>query len=267
MTTSARFRAAYARHRAAEGRGAGGDSELLALPYQRIGPWARHWAVRARTYRRFLARVVAPRAREVGHPLSVLDLGAGNGWLCYRLARDGHHPAALDWRRDTVDGLGAAAGYGPHLPALFPRIAASFEAIPLADRRFDIVVFNAAIHYAVDLARTMAEAARVCAGGGRIVILDSPCYAREEDGAVMVAEKRQAMAREAGDSAADLLALPAIEYLTRERLQRASATTGLAWRRHRVWYPLWYELRGLTARLRGRRRPSRFDLWETVVPP
>ena len=54
MSTSARFRAAYADQRKAEGRGSGGEAELLALPYLRTGPLARQWAVRARSYERFL---------------------------------------------------------------------------------------------------------------------------------------------------------------------------------------------------------------------
>ena len=74
------------------------------------------------------------------------------------------------------------------------------------------------------------------------------------------------MERNLGARAAELLALPAIEYLTAERLARASEPTGLAWRRHRVFYPLKYELRAMAARVRGRRPPSRFDLWEAVVP-
>ena len=52
---------------------------------------------------------------------------------------------------------------------------------------------------------------------------------------------------------------------TATRLAEASAPCGLSWRRHRVWQPLWYELRPLAALVRGRRRPSRFDLWEAVV--
>jgi hypothetical protein len=65
-----------------------------------------------------------------------------------------------------------------------------------------------------------------------------------------------------GDLQAALLALPSIEYLTRERLTTASAGLALSWRRHPVRYPLGYELRPLLARLRGRRAPSRFDVWE-----
>jgi hypothetical protein len=99
--------------------------------------------------------------------------------------------------------------------------------------------------------------------GGRIVILDSPFYAREADGLAMVGAKHAEAERQFGDRADALLALPFIEFLTRERLAAASP---LAWRRHRVHYPLWYELRPLLAALRGARRPSRFDLWTSVRP-
>ncbi|PYO62507.1 MAG: SAM-dependent methyltransferase [Gemmatimonadetes bacterium] len=265
MTTSARFRTAYAKHREAEGRGSRGVAELLALPYLRTGPLARQWAVRARSYECLLRAVVAPlRRARAPQPLNVLDLGAGNGWLCYRLALQGHRCVALDWRRDAVDGLGAGAAYGAHLAPALSRVAASFDALPVK-RAFDLVVFNAAIHYTSSLDGTIGEAVRATLPGGRLVILDSPFYGRAVDGERMVAEKRETARREWGDRAADLLALRMIEYLTADRLAAASAPFHLSWRRHRVRYPLWYELRPLAARALGRRPPSRFDVWETVV--
>jgi hypothetical protein len=106
----------------------------------------------------------------------------------------------------------------------------------------------------------------VAQAGGRILILDSAFYAREADGERMVAEKRRDAAAQFGGRAEALMSLPFIEYLTPTRLAAASERAGLAWTRHRVRYPLWYELRPLAARLRGRRAPSRFDLWEAVVP-
>ncbi len=265
MSTAARFRAAYTEHRAVEGRGAGGLEELLALPFVQHGPFARQWSVRARTFVRFVRAVVEPQELSATpRPLRVLDLGAGNGWLCYQLTQRGHACVALDWRRDTVDGLGAATPYLDHLSGGFGRVVATFEAVPLRPT-FDIAVFNAAIHYATSLEDTIAEAVRVTRPGGRVVILDSPFYAETSDGEQMVAEKRTAAQQAWGARADALLALPVIEYLTSERLARASAPHALAWRRHRVSYPLWYEVRPIVARLRGRRRPSRFDVWDAMV--
>lgn len=99
----------------------------------------------------------------------------------------------------------------------------------------------------------------------RIVILDSPFYATDAAGAAMVAEKHARAGQQFGARAADLLGVPAIEYLTRDRLERAATGLSLSWRRHTVRYPLWYRMRPLLAALRRRRAPSRFDLWEATV--
>ena len=257
-----RFRRAYGAHREREGRALPAEL-VLRLPDLTQGPLAAQWRIRARTFKCFVARVLQPlvlaRAPE---PLTVLDLGAGNGWLCYRVARLGQRAIAVDWRTDTVDGLGAAAIYSAHLPRLFARVAAAFEAIPLPPGSVDITVFNASLHYALDLADVLGEAARVVRPTGSIAVLDSPFYATAEAGDAMVQEKRAVSHRMFGDLAEDLAALPFVEYLTRSRLSDASRALGLEWRRHRPRYPLTYQLRPLVARLRGRRPPSRFDVWE-----
>jgi SAM-dependent methyltransferase len=260
---SRRFRDAYAEHRAREGRGPLASDQLLALPYLGQGPLAREWAVRARSFDALVREVVMPLARRRAGALRVLDMGAGNGWLSARAVRMGHSAIALDVRTDDVDGLGAAAGFAPFLPRMFARVAASFERLPLAARTVDLLVFNASLHYALDLGRVLAEAVRVVRPGGRIAVVDSPFYARAEHGESMAAEKREAAPRVFGDLAPGLQAPRFVEYLTRERLERAGG--GLAWRRVRVRYPLWYETRPWLARLRGRRTPSRFDVWWTEV--
>jgi SAM-dependent methyltransferase len=257
-----RFRIAYAAQRAAEGRGA---VDARSLPYVREGPYADAWRVRARTWERFLALTVAARAAEIGGPLRVLDIGAGNCWLCYRLRDMGHHAVAVDLRDDAVDGLGAAGGFAAAAGASFHRIAGSFQDLPLRACTFDIAVFNASLHYATSLSDALAEAAAVLRPRGRIAILDSPFYRDEETGAAMVAEKHAHASEQFGERAADLLGLPFIEYLTRARLEQASTPLELEWTRHRVRYPVRYELRPFLATLRGARPPSRFDLWEATL--
>ena len=259
-----RFATDYAAHREAEGRGYAGD-DLLALPYVRSGPLARQWAVRARSYEAFSTRLIRPLMRTLGRPLDLLDLGAGNGWLSYRVALGGHSATALDIRSDQVDGLGASEPFLQRTGRMQVAVA-PFEAIPAPDASYDVAVFNASLHYAIDLGDVLAEAARVVRSGGRLAILDSPFYRRETDGLAMMAEKTADANRRFGTRAEALMALPFIEFLTRDRLSAASEPLGLVWRRSRVFYPLWYELRPIEAKLRGARAPSRFDLWTAARP-
>ena len=255
--STAEFFRDYARHRAREGR-AHGIAELRQLPYLASGPLAKQWSVRARTFDAFVEHVIAPAAR----PLAVLDLGAGNGWLSYRLAQMGHKAVALDIRDDDVDGLGAAARLQAEAP--FDCMHASFDEIPFASGVFDVTVFNASLHYANDLKEVLAEAARVTRPCGILAVLDSPFYARAADGEAMVAEKRARGAAVFGTRSDSLLSQDFIEYLTRERLM--SAYPHHFWTRRTVRYPLWYEVRPLIAALKRARKPSRFDLWTARVP-
>jgi len=252
------FASQYARHRAKEGRGYSGET-LLALPYIRRGPHAAQWAVRARTFEAFMASVLRPSAARLGRFLEVLDLGAGNGWLSYRITLDGHHAIALDIRDDSVDGLGAAGPFLNRAPNM-ECIVAPFDAVPLPAASVDIALFNASIHYSTDLSLVLREARRLTRRGGQIVILDSPFYARETDGLAMVAQKRERF----GPAADILMALPFIEFLTQERLRQAAPE--LEWKRHKVRYPLGYELRPWIAAFRRKRQPSRFDLWAAQMP-
>lgn len=259
-TPSEDFRRAYAGHRAREGRAL--DAETLCkLPYLNVGPLARQWRVRARTFEAFKRRIVLPLARAKNGPLDIADLGAGNGWLSHRMALCGHRAVAVDIREDAIDGLGAAAtlaaGSG------FICLNSSFVCLPFADDTFDIVLFNASLHYASDLTEVLHEAARVTRSGGTVAILDSPFYRREADGAAMVAEKRCDGRNRFGDEAGILLSQDFVEFLTPAGLRRA--TPRLSWRRYRVLYPLWYELRTFEAFLRRKRVPSRFDFWTAVV--
>src|SRR3546814_11906422 len=77
----------------------------------------------------------------------VLDLGAGNCWMSYRLSLAGYRPCAVDLLTNDSDGMGAARHYRAHLPALFPRFQASFGQLPFADDQFDAAVFNASFPY------------------------------------------------------------------------------------------------------------------------
>src|SRR5512147_2929205 len=86
-----RFVVEYSTIRMAEGRGSEDADYYLALPYDDLtGTHRDQWHMRGRTYRHFERRVLPLLDR--GRKLDILDLGAGTGWLSYRLAQLGHRP-------------------------------------------------------------------------------------------------------------------------------------------------------------------------------
>ena len=251
-----RFLDEYGLVRDAEGRGSDDAGCYLALPYRDLtGRNVWQWKIRARTYRVFENQVLPPLERE--RTLDALDLGAGNGWLSYRLALRGHRPIAIDVRTDARDGLGAARRYFEHARVWFPRIEAELDAVPFEDAQFDLAVFNASFHYAPDADRTLAEALRCLKPDGRVVIMDTPIYRRREDGERMREErKREFLARYGFASDA----LHSIEFLDEEGIAALGRRHGLGWETTTPWYGVGWLARPWKARLAGRRPPSRFAI-------
>src|SRR6059036_2421421 len=80
-----RFIEEYSAIRRAEGRGSEDPSYYLGLPYRDLtGKHSEQWFIRGRSYRYFERRILPPLEKEKS--LVILDLGAGNGWMSYRLA-------------------------------------------------------------------------------------------------------------------------------------------------------------------------------------
>ena len=253
----AAFIGEYERIRDAEGRGSESADYYLALPYEdSSGRERAQWRIRARSHD-YLSRHLLPRP-DGGDPVAVLDLGAGNGWMSYRLALAGYRPCAVDLLTNDSDGMGAARHYRGRLPALFPRFQASFDALPFDDGQFDAAVFNASFHYSEDGQSALREALRCVKPGGLVVISDTPWYARDSDGRRMLAERGAAFRRRHG-TAGDAIAM--LGFLTDDWLQAMEHALAIRWEVHRPWYGLAWALRPLAATLRGRRRPSRFRLY------
>jgi ubiquinone/menaquinone biosynthesis C-methylase UbiE len=240
-----RFLTDYGTIRKAEGRGSNNREYYLALPYQDLsGKNSGQWRIRACTYRYFEQNLLQPKS------VDILDLGAGNGWMSYRLSQRGRRPVAVDIFTDRQDGLKAAREYG-----LFPLVEAEFDRLPFADGQFDLAIFNSSLHYSTDYHGTLGEARRCLKPSGSIVILDSPLYKLREHGERMRSERHsqfQAQYGFASDSVANL------EYLYESQLDELSRDLGLRWRIYQPWYGWKWHMRPWKARLQGHRPPSRF---------
>jgi SAM-dependent methyltransferase len=259
----ARFVEDYQFIRASEGRGSTNDDYYLALPYRDLsGRNSRQWAIRARTFR-YIERKILPGIITLARPTHrILDLGAGNGWMSYRLAKQGHTPIAVDLLMNNQDGLEAAEHYKQSLPFLFPRFQAELDNLPFADSQFDIVIFNASFHYSENYERTIAEALRCARANGTVIIADTPWYSDEQSGLRMLEERRAGFVKRFGFPSDGLRSL---EYLTDERLARMESWFRIRWRVHEPNYGIRWQLRPWLAKLQHKREPSRFRIYVAKV--
>ena len=251
----ARFIADYERIRAAEGRGSQTEEFYLALPYNDTsGRNGQQWKIRARSYDSLIRRVL----KSLHDRGSILDLGAGNCWMSFRLALLGYGPVAVDLLTNEHDGLGAAAHFHGRLSVAIPRFQAEATHLPFRDEQFDAIIFNASFHYSEDYEATLRDALRCLKPGGMVIISDTPWYSREESGRQMVAE-RHASFRQRFGTASD--SVNSLEYLTDERLRTLEEKLSIRWTVHSPWYGWRWAMRPWIAKLCRRREPSRFRIY------
>ncbi len=251
-----RFLEEYSQIRHAEGRGSDDAAYYLALPYEDLtGKNSDQWLIRGRTYRFFEKRVL-PGFEKMG-ALDVLDLGAGTGWLSYRLAKRKHRPVAVDISVDGRDGLGAARHYKSAVNEFFPLLMAEFDNLPFADKQFDLAIFNSSLHYSTDYLKTLAEAKRCLKRSGCVIVLDSPIYRQSEHGEMMRAERHRYFQAQFGFRSDSI---PSLEFLDDVTLEKLADSLRFKWKVYRPWYGWRWHLRPWKARLKRARPPSRFHI-------
>ena len=252
LTARQRFIEEYRHIRYAEGRGSNDPAYYRALPYCDLSKRnPEMWRMRAATYRYFERKILADMERATGRPLDILDLGAGNAWMSYRLSLRNHRPVALDIFSDVRDGLRAAHHYLQD----FGLVEADFGSLPFKENSFDLVIFNSSFHYSTDYFTTLTGVKRCLRASGAIAILDSPVYKRREHGERMVRERHCEFALRYGFRSD---ALPSIEFLDQQRLRILAQALSLRWTIYRPWYGWPWHVRPLRAMLLRRRPPSRF---------
>ena len=248
----AAFLAQYRSVRDREGYRVGAPEYYRALPWTPPSdPQHAIWAIRQRSFERFRTMVLArfPQSRP-----RVLDLGAGNGWLSYRLTRDGCRVVAVDIYDDDRDGLGAAR----HYDAEFPRLMADFDALPFAGRQFDVVVFNGSLHYAPNARATLARVASVVARGGVLAVVDSPMFDCPVAGAAM---RRRSMERFRREFGVAQPIVPGEGFLIFNALQETARGLGFDASFFESQGSLQWTLGRWAGRIRHGIRPPRFGVW------
>jgi SAM-dependent methyltransferase len=249
---SAGFVAQYRAVRERDGHRSPAPEYYRMLPsVPRDDPHADEWRIRRESYAHLLEHAIPDIWLGAA---GVLELGAGCGWLSYRLATLGHRAVAVDRLDDDADGLGACR----HYPLAFPAVQADFDALPFEPYQFDVVVFNASLHYSGNPAASLREAARMVSPGGAVAVMDSPTFYRDADGEAMVADQRRQMMTEHGLD--DPLRAGA-GFLTYAGMERAFQSLGLSCRFFRSRGPLPWRVRRQFGRWRLGRQPAAFGVW------
>jgi SAM-dependent methyltransferase len=254
----------YETVRAKEGRGSSSADYYQALPFRDLtGRNVWQWRIRAQTFLHMEKFLLPEIDRTYPQGCDLLDIGAGNCWLSFRLALRGHRPVAVDLLTNKSDGLGAAKHYFRQLQRTFPRFQAEMDHLPFESEQFDVVIFNASFHYSVDYERTLSEALRCLRRPGHVIIADSPFYSRDESGRTMLKERRVAFQQRFGFRSDSI---ESREYLTPKTLDKLAETFSLRWTVLKPWYGVGWALRPLKAHLFRRREPARFYLlWAKVT--
>ena len=108
----------------------------------------------------------------------LLDIGTGTGRSAMALAPQADHIVGLDRSPEMLRLARVELQDLPHKQ--WELVQGDFLALPFEADSFDTVLLHQVLHYASDPALPIAEAARVCRPGGRVVIVDLAAHEHEE---------------------------------------------------------------------------------------
>ena len=167
----------YLRLREKEGR-LYTDDIVARLPV--ISPehrFAAEWRARARSVSR-LTSYLSARPR----PLSILELGCGNGWLSNLISKSRHSVLGMDQNRHELKQARRVFQANSNL--------SFFEAdiffAPFIPARFDVIILASVLQYFQDALELVSVLSNYLKPNGEIHILDTPLYVDNElDAAIL----------------------------------------------------------------------------------
>src|SRR5471030_1051433 len=110
-------------------------------------------------------------------PVRVADLGCGEGYLTIEAARWASRVVAVDRSEAVLTRAKALARRRRVSNVIWKK--GELERLPMKDASVDVAMLSQALHHAHDPARAVAEAARVTAPGGRVLMLDLRAHDEE----------------------------------------------------------------------------------------
>ncbi len=158
----------YQRLREKEGR-IYSDEQVMKLPtISKSHAYFHEWQMRKRSSKRLIQYL-----HQKKYPLSILEIGCGNGWLCHQLAHvSGSQVTGADINQPELQQATRVFSHIPNLKFVYGNMASdTFD-----DMQFDIVVMAACIQYFPSLQEMIRHSMKRLKPKGEIHIFDSPLY-------------------------------------------------------------------------------------------
>lgn len=111
-------------------------------------------------------------------PLTIADLGAGEGSFAFLLAQRANRVIAVDSSANMLE-VGREQALRHGIKNVEFRLG-DMEELPIAAGEVELAFFSQSLHHALHPERALAEAARILKPGGRVVILDLARHRFEE---------------------------------------------------------------------------------------
>ncbi len=111
-------------------------------------------------------------------PMTIADLGAGDGTFSLLLAQNAKNVIAVDSSAKMIE-FAREQAHRHHVKNIDYRLG-DMEELPIDDEAVDLVFFSQSLHHALHPQQAIAEAARILRPGGRIAILDLAKHRFEE---------------------------------------------------------------------------------------
>ena len=110
-------------------------------------------------------------------PLKVADLGCGEGYLTIEASRWASRVIAVDRSELVLQRARALARRRRVSNVIWKQ--GELEKLPIKDASVDVAMLSQALHHAQNPARAVAEAERITAPGGRVLVLDLRAHQEE----------------------------------------------------------------------------------------
>lgn len=149
------------------------DARLEEVRRLRKENFDQHGGADARERQLVPGRSWAAWARALSHllpPMRVADLGCGEGYLTIEASRWASRVIAIDRSPAVLERARDLARRRRVTNITWRR--GEIEHPPIRDGAVDLAILSQALHHAADPARALAEAARIVAPGGRVLVLD-----------------------------------------------------------------------------------------------